>query len=414
MSTNFNTCFIDSNGRDVSEEFVEKSYLLDVYPSLINQAKAPSLWLWGENNLGELGKNDIINTSSPVQTVSGGTNWKQIKSGYGSVAAIKTDGSLWFWGFNGSGKLGNNSRTNYSSPIQTISAGTNWKQVSTGNGSLANHTAAIKTDGTLWLWGTGTGGELGRGTLDARVAHSSPVQTISAGTNWKQVATGTNLTGAIKTDGTLWMWGFGGNGELGRGALDARISHSSPVQTVSTGTNWKQVSLEGQTVGAVKTDGTLWLWGANAYGVLGTNSAAGQSSPVQTVSGGTNWKQVSVGSGHAAAIKTDGTLWMWGNNANGQIGIISTISQSSPVQTVSGGTNWKQVSVGGYLPYYNTAAIKIDGTLWVWGGGLEGSLGENVLVQRSSPVQTVSGGTNWKQVSMSAFTGVAIREEGDW
>lgn len=405
MSTNYNTCFIDSNGRDVSEEFVEKDYLLDVYPNLIDPAKAPALWSVGEGNNGALGNNAQTDQSSPVQTISGGTNWKQVSVGEEFTAAIKTDGTLWLWGYNLlGGPLGDNTNVTKSSPVQTVSGGNNWRCVSAG----LNKTAAIKTDGTLWMWGTGTSGALGNNSV---LNQSSPVQTVSAGTNWKQVSVLDSHTLAIKTDGTLWAWGAGLGGRLGNnlGAASS-AARSSPVQTVSAGTDWKQVSAGCLSSTAIKTDGTLWVWGCNTQGQLGTNSLVDQSSPVQTISAGTNWKQVSSGINYTAAIKTDGTLWLWGSGLGGVLGNNRVVNLSSPVQTVSGGTNWKDVCVS----YRNTMSIKTDGTLWAWGNNSSGILSTNNTISRSSPVQTISGGTNWKQVSVGCLQAAFIREEGDW
>ena len=143
---------------------------------------------------------------------------------------------------------------------------------------------------------------------------------------------------------------------------------------------------------ALFSDGGLWLWGRGTNGQLGDNTVANKSSPVQTVSGGNNWKLVAGGVYHTAALKTDGTLWSWGRGTNGNLGDNTIVSKSSPVQTVSGGTNWKLVS-GGYM---YTAAIKTDGTLWTWGINTDGRLGNNTITDKSSPIQTVSGGTNWK------------------
>jgi alpha-tubulin suppressor-like RCC1 family protein len=139
---------------------------------------------------------------------------------------------------------------------------------------------------------------------------------------------------------------------------------------------------------------------------LGDNSTIDKSSPVQTISQGTNWKQVASGGRNVGAIKTDGTLWVWGFNNSGQLGINSTIDQSSPVQTVTTGTNWKQVGLG----CCHSAAIKTDGTLWLWGTGTNGILGNNSTLDRSSPVQTVTTGTDWKQVSLGNAHSAAIRE----
>jgi len=396
------TNFKNSSGDDIGFPLVEKSYLIDRYPELADTFKQAGLWLWGLGTSGQLGDNTIVNKSSPVQTVAGGTNWKQASCFSLTCGAIKTDGTLWTWGFNDNGALGNNiTTTRQSSPVQTVAGGTNWKQISGGDQNFA----AIKTDGTLWLWGWGTQGQLGNNDQNSK---SSPVQTVAAGTNWKQVSINDYTTAAIKTDGTLWIWGDSNlYGQLGNNTVGS--NKSSPIQTIAGGTNWKQV-VAGITVKAIKTDGTLWLWGAGDNGQLGDNTTTavntGRSSPVQTISGGTNWKQVAGQYTSVAAIKTDGTLWTWGANGNGQLGDNTATSKSSPVQTISGGTNWKQVDMRS-----TTAAIKTDGTLWLWGLNTSGQLGDNTLVSRAYPVQTVTGGTNWKQVVIGATTTTAIRDD---
>jgi alpha-tubulin suppressor-like RCC1 family protein len=375
---------------------------------LIERFTGKELWLWGGggpggfggyySGYGLLGDNTTTKRSSPVQTISGGNNWRQVSLGCSHSAAIKTDGTLWLWGSGGRGQLGDNTTANKSSPVQTVSGGNNWRQVSLGD----YHSAAIKTDGTLWLWGVGCAGRLGDNTATDK---SSPIQTVSGGNNWRQVSLGSFHSAAIKTDGTLWLWGYGVYGQLGDNTI---TNKSSPVQTVSGGNNWRQVSLGGNHSAAIKTDGTLWLWGLGGCGRLGDNTIINRSSPVQTISGGTNWRQVSLGNtrycnSHSAAIKTDGTLWLWGYGSYGQLGENTTASRSSPVQTVSGGNNWRQVSLG----CSHSAAIKTDGTLWLWGYGSYGQLGENTTASRSSPIQTVSGGNNWRQVSLGNFHSAA-------
>lgn len=382
----------------VEESFVPKSYVIDRYPELLDNFRFAGLWVFGSGSFGMLGDNTVDNKSSPVQTIASGTNWKAVSAGvwqgYAS-AGIKTDGTLWIWGYNGFGFLGDNTTTYRSSPVQTVAGGTNWKQISIGY----LHMAAVKTDGTLWAWGSNSG-KLGDNTTTNK---SSPVQTVAGGTNWKQVSCGQNHTSAIKTDGTLWTWGTNANGILGTNDTTTR---SSPVQTVTGGTNWVNLSSGYDHMAAIKTDGTLWLWGTNSHGQLGDDTTASKSSPVQTVAGSTNWKQLSCGSFSTSAIKTDGTLWTWGRNDYGQLGDNTINPKSSPVQTVSGGTNWKIVSVGAFC----SSAIKTDGTLWLWGDNL-GNLGNNSVVDKSSPVQTVSGGTNWRNVACGDRFTITIRDD---
>ena len=340
------TRFIDEKGVDLGKTLIEKDYLISVYPNLLNQFDTPMLMTWGANSNGQLGDNTVTSKSSPVQTIACGANWKQISCVYNSTVAIKTDGTLWTWGFNNNGQLGDNTVTSKSSPVQTIAGGTNWKILSRGG---IYHMVAIKTDGTLWTWGYNVYGQLGDNTGTSR---SSPVQTIAFGTNWMQVSAGTSFTAAIKTDGSLWLWGNNAYGQLGDNTV---LRKSSPVQTITRGNNWKQVSCGDTHTVAVKTNGTLWSWGDNSSGKLGDNTtAARRSSPVQTVAFGTNWKQVSAGYYSTAAIKTDGTLWAWGYNAGGQLGDNTTTNRSSPVQTILYGTTWKSVACG----YRFTAAIK--------------------------------------------------------
>ena len=346
-----------------------------------------NLWVWGRNNNGQLGINNTNTRCTPVTTSTGGANWKQVSGGDIHRAAIKTDGTLWAWGLNSYGQLGVNDAgagLNRSTPVTTFAGGTNWKQVACGY----NFTAAIKTDGTLWTWGLNSDGQLGVNNLTS--PRCTPVTTFAGGTNWKQVACGGQYTAAIKTDGTLWTWGINFLGHLGDNTTSDK---STPITTFAGGTNWKQVSAGDAHAAAIKTDGTLWTWGYNFLGQLGDNTAITRSIPVTTFAGGTNWKQVSCGSNHTAAIKTDGTLWTWGRNSDGQLGTGGG-DKPTPVQVASA-TKWKQVS----CLNLNTAAIQTDGTLWTWGANSYGQLGVGDRFSRGSPVTTFAGGTIWKQVS---------------
>ena len=304
---------------------------------------------------------------------------------------------LWAWGLNDYGYLGINNLINRSTPVTTLAGGNNWKQVSCGN----RHSAVIKTDGSLWLWGRNDFGQLGDNTAAAQ--RLTPITTFSGGNNWKQVSCGSNNTTAIKTDGTLWTWGYNGVGQLGDNTV---INRSTPVTTLTGGNDWKQVSSSTSTnshIAAIKTDGTLWIWGLNGQGQLGNNTSGSNIfTPVTTFSGGNNWKQVSVGTDHVtSSIKTDGTLWAWGRNVNFFLGIGSnTNNRLTPVTTFVGGNNWKQVS--------RASAIKTDGTLWIWGTG--GSvLGTNNSSDLFTPVTTFAGGNNWKQVDRGGNHVLAVK-----
>ena len=264
-----------------------------------------------------------------------GAGVKQISCGYTSTSFIKTDGSLYMAGT----ILGGNQVATRVGTLNT------WSQVSCGLGTAL----IIKTDGTLWGCGYNGNGQLGTGNS---ASNTSPVQ-VGSLTNWKQVSSGYSNTAAVKTDGTLWVWGTGTNGALGLG--DTK-NYYSPVQVGSL-TNWKSVSVGYYNIAAIQTNGTLWTCGVNDQGQLGTGDVVSYSTFVQ-VGTLSNWKQVSAGEGayitkHMMAIKSDGTLWGWGANGQGRLGDGTTVSKSSPVQ-IGSLTNWKYVTCG----YNSTLAIQ--------------------------------------------------------
>ena len=358
------------------------------YSSTLN-----NLYAWGQNDGGELAQNNRTKYSSPVQIpgntwvgmpIDGSTN-----DGV-SWAAVRADGTLWTWGSNVEGQLGQNQAPAQlgatSSPVQI--PGTTWSEVQ--NARDAN--MAIKTDGTLWTWGKNEEGQNG---VNNRTSYSSPVQI--PGTTWDKISCGSRNAAATKTDGTLWWWGENTAGQVGD---NSRTTRSSPTQI--PGTTWSRpISAEGWSLG-VKTDGTLWIWGYNQFGNLGQNNKTNYSSPVQIP--GTTWSSVfgklSGQLHYTTAIKTDGTLWSWGYNENsgGNLGQNNKVKYSSPVQIP--GTTWKYVTGSDY----QTHATKTDGTLWSWGKNQYGQLGVNNQTAYSSPVQ-VGSDTTWGYVgSGKGFT----------
>jgi len=375
---------------------------------------AGELWTWGDNEHGALGQNTTGDTSSPKQVP--GTTWSALNvsgSETNIAFAVKSDGTLWGWGTNQFGSLGQNSiQHEVSSPIQ-IGTDTNWSKLSdddiyldrTGVISARWWVHAVKTDGTLWSWGYASQGQLGLNQGGATY-YSSPVQI--PGTNWKCTATGRDMgVFGLKTDGTLWAWGPSGNGTLGLNQSPS-TKLSSPAQI--PGTTWDGIVCQGQNVMAHKSDNTLWMWGHNSYGALGQNQApanlGGVSSPIQVP--GTNWRNAGATVGDAAgAFKTDGTLWMWGRNEGGILGQGQSgdaSSKSSPTQIP--GTTW--VNMAAIKAEGSVMAIKTDNTLWSWGVNAQGQLGHNNTTSYSSPKQIP--GTSWSvRLGGGIATGYAIK-----
>jgi len=353
------------------------------------------MYAWGNNTYGTLAQNDrgpgnSTARSSPTQVP--GTNWASTELNLyrmtvseAEYLAIKSDGTLWSWGDGGEGALGHNNRTDYSSPTQ-IGSGTDWYRVENGPATQSRH-HAIKTDGTLWSWGSNTSGCLGI-NQPANVQYSSPTQV--PGTTWKEVSNSENLFAGIKTDGTLWICGDNNDGQQMNGQ-PSNVHISSPVQV--PGTDWDHVYSGKYAYWVMKTDKTLWNWGYNGKGSLGHNQQGNSLTSPHQLPG--TWSQLSGGSYITAGIKTDGTLWMWGDNNQGAIAQndshdAGNTGYSSPVQIP--GTDWIWVSCSSNA--LCTYALKSDNTLWAWGGNPGGSLGVNSVNNGySSPVQIP--GTDW-------------------
>ena len=284
-----------------------------------------TLWAWGNNTYGYLGQNDRTARSSPVQ-VGSDTTWAITgAAAKNSAYATKTDGTLWAWGENAEGGLGHNNKTSYSSPVQ-VGSDTTWSTTKNKFGGSEYSAAAIKTDGTLWSWGYNSYGILGHNN---DTHYSSPVQ-VGSGSDWATVSKPPRyFQAAIKTDGTLWTWGNNTYGPLGQNEGGSPSKYSSPVQV--PGTTWKLVCGSEFSINATKTDGTMWAWGRNTNGILGQNNLTDYSSPVQ-VGSSTDW-DIPLQLGFiGGGIKTDGTLWSWGYNGSGHLGQNDRTSRSSPVQ----------------------------------------------------------------------------------
>jgi alpha-tubulin suppressor-like RCC1 family protein len=343
-----------------------------------------SLYGWGLNDQQGLGiPGDTTARSSPVQ-ITTATNWSVIHASNEHTAGVRTDGTLWTWGSGQSGRGGRNSTSTASSPTQ-IGALTNWAYVDTGEGMCA----ALKTDGTLWTWGGYFNGRLG---TNDDVSRSSPVQ-VGSDTDWAVLVAG-NAVLAVKTDGTLWSWGrYTTNGQ-GVGNIDG--NRSSPTQ-IGSDTDWANVGGSEQNDSAafaIKTSGEAYFWGGGDKGQRGDNSIDDYAYTPAQLGALTNWSKIKCGNQTSFAVKTDGTLWSWGLGESGVIGQTTTQSCSSPIQ-IGSLTSWDNV----FPAYGNFAfAIKTDGTLWAWGNGDKGLLGDNQSAppdhRVSSPVQ-IGAETGW-------------------
>ncbi|MDF1883123.1 hypothetical protein JHD49_04150, partial [Sulfurimonas sp. SAG-AH-194-C21] len=280
-----------------------------------------TLWAWGDNAYGQLGDGTTIYVPSPKK-IGVDNNWSSVSAGLYHTVTLKTDGTLWAWGRNLYGQLGDTTTTDSASPTQ-IGSDTTWTSVVASNHTMALKTEPVDGNVTLWAWGLNDSGQLG----DTTTTNATSPTLIPSDINWTSVSTGAGHTVAIKSDGTLWTWGDNAYSQLGDGNT---IDVTSPTQ-IGTATNWSNVSAGLYHTSAIKTDGTLWAWGYNGFGQLGDSSITDVTSPKQ-IGTATNWSNVSAGRHSTVALKSDNTLWAWGDNGSGQLSGGTTAQFLSPTQ----------------------------------------------------------------------------------
>jgi alpha-tubulin suppressor-like RCC1 family protein len=375
-----------------------------------------SLWSWGYNSGGQLADGTTTSRSSPVQ-VGALTNWTpNIAANWNSIFAIKTDGTLWAWGTGTNFSLGLGDSTSRSSPVQ-VGTASDWYHV--GRGSDTGY--AINTSGELYSCGDNYYGQLGLGDSGSNTQRSNLTQ-VGSLTNWAGCTGGLNFAAAVKTDGTSWSWGIGSNGQYFR---DSTTTYSSPVQSGSDTDRWGASSyppsggwengIEMQKVltsgyeitSLIKSDGTLWAAGDNVLGGIGSAEETA-SSPVQ-VGSDTDWEGVSNGAFWGLGIK-DGEGLTWGGyNTYGNLGNGLT-SMVKGTQYSWGSTVSKASASLDYDSSQMNTAMIIGGELWVAGSNSRGELGVGNTTNYSSPVQ-VGSDDNWVKVVCTGAAMIGIKEE---
>ncbi len=312
---------------------------------------------------------------------------------------------MWAWGYNVDGQLGDNTTTSRSTPVQVLGPG--------GTGTLSGVAAvaggtddslAVKSDGSVWAWGANAFGELGDNTTTSR---STPVQVLGPGgtgtlSGVVAIAAGDEYSVAVKSDGSVWDWGLNEFGELGD---NTKTDSSTPVQVLGPGGTGTLSGVAAIAAGAdhslaLKSDGSVWAWGANAFGQLGDNTKTSRSTPVQVLGpGGTGTLSgvvaIAAGEDHSLAVKSDGSVWAWGYNVDGALGDNTTTNSSTPVQVLGpGGTGTLSGVVAVAAGSFYSLALKSDGSVWAWGSNPNGELGDDMPYNSSTPVQVLGpGGT---------------------
>jgi alpha-tubulin suppressor-like RCC1 family protein len=330
-----------------------------------------TVWAWGANYSGQLGDGTNTNRHTPVQVINL-NNVVAVATRDSHTLALRDWGTIWAWGRNDFGQLGYGTTINRNTPVK-VNIG---RVVAIATGG--DHSLALKEDGTVWTWGNNYFGQLGDGTYGGHENTMKPPLQVSNLNNVVAIAAGMGHSIALKADGTVWTWGANSSGQLGDGAT-YNIS-PTPVQ-VSNLTNVIAIAAGEYHSLALKADGTVWTWGSNDFGQLGDGTTINRNTPVQ-VNSLNNAVNIAAGWSYSVALKEDGTVWAWGRNDYGQLGDGTNEDNYIPVQ-VSNLNNVVAVAAG----MWHSIALKEDGSIWTWGRNDSGQLGDGSSINRNTPVR---------------------------
>jgi alpha-tubulin suppressor-like RCC1 family protein len=331
-----------------------------------------SLWAFGNNQYGQLGLGDTSGRLSQTR-VGADTHWATIVAGGQHALGRRADGALWTWGHNADGQLGlaEGDITDRYAPAQ-VSFPDDWLTVAAGQ----SHSLGQRANGSLWAWGNNWNGQLGLGVTDT-TSRQVPMR-VGSDYDWKAVAGGKYHSLGIRANGSFWAWGFNAYGQLGLGTLDTTDRHVP--QQVGDDYYWAAVATgDYHSLGITANSGYLYAWGANTFGQLGLNHLNGQQTPALV---GPGWKAVAGGRFHTLGIKADGTLWAWGDNFYGQLGQGNrdNLKEIKPTQ-VGSAADWVAVAAGGDF----SLGLRANGSLYAWGRNNAGQLGLGDTVDRYAP-----------------------------
>ncbi|HWH01880.1 MAG TPA: hypothetical protein VNV66_21775 [Pilimelia sp.] len=340
--------------------------------------EAGALWVWGENTYGNAGTGTEGGSVASRTQVGTQTTWTAPASGDAHACALQTSGSLWCWGANAYGQNGQGDFGNWNRPNPTRVGTASWLNMAAGY----DHSCAVRSDRTLWCWGGNSLSQLGQNSTSTRV--NSPVQ-VGTATDWAFVEAGYMLTCGLRTGGELFCWGRTGSGQVGTGVSATWANPNpyvgSPARVGGTAL-YRTLAAGNSHVCAIRTNGTLYCWGYNGDGPLGQGDTGDESTPAQ-VGSATDWLAITAGLAHTCGIRgtgTAGALYCWGNNQYGEAGQAGGTDILNVTQ-VGSATAWRTVAGG----FEYTCGTQTDRLPYCWGRGTAYQTGQGDTATRTSP-----------------------------
>lgn len=424
-----------SNLSGISQVIISNSN--SAYATKING----TIYSWGQNNYGQLGDGTIINKNIPVNIkVENVSNFVDLKEGLGTNTFVVTGNNTgniflyeqnkgaYAWGRNDNGQLADGTLNDRNFAVQVEELDGIQSLIAGGLGTSGGAGFALKTDGTVYGWGSNNGSKLGNGnsSMSAIPIQVKGVDSVGFLSGVSKLESLGDSVYALKNDGTLYAWGKNDSGQLGDGTTQNK---NTPIQVLGLGGDGYLLGVEdvvtsGNTVYALKTDGTVYAWGNNTSGQVGDNSTTNRNTPVQVkgVNGEgflINITRITASSSSVYALKDDGTVYAWGNNSNGRLGDGSTTNRSTPVQVkgVDGVSILSGITQIVSSKNNSMYALSVDGTIYAWGRNDYGQLGDGSLVQRNIPVLVKGEGgvgvlSNVNRISTGDISAYALMGDG--
>lgn len=395
------------------------------------------VWCWGSDSNGKIGNGPAVtaNKESPVQSNINNIVYltghydgiyaimdpsvvppKMTANGTGKLStdilhtcAIDDDGTAWCWGQDGSGQLGNGATAGLQAAPSAVSDTGPWMQIATGDASIVGSTCGIKFDSKLWCWGSDGNGQIGNGATTT----TDQVSPVVVNSDWVSIEGGTYNFCGIKKDGKGYCWGLQSRGAVGNGVTAGNATSPAMLSIGAGGGIWKKLAVGSSYACGILENDTAWCWGVDDQGQLGNGSGVtGDKTTPYAVADAGPWADISAGGYTACGIKMDGSLWCWGmNSATSTVGVNDTTSASyaQPVMVHEPGP-WAKVSVGKYVSS-SVCAIKVDGSLWCWGSGANGRLGNKATTNETVPKRVYGGGNDWIAVTLSSNNTCAMKKD---